>query len=151
MSHIKINTQIEILDNLGHKQVHDFKNTLNSVAEYVVKEFVLAANGTIVIWDADATGETITTFDRAIIYADGIVDLELTINDGGGTGVEEFNSIRIIKGVPLILGADDAYDTHGTDALASAATPDEVIDAIRVDEPAGSARKVTLILAKIAD
>ena len=143
MAYCKIKTEIEILDNKGQRQQHTLLNTLTSVTELMVQEFDIAADGTQIIWDPTTwTGMQISAFDRMILYADGTLDVELTINEGHAS--EELISFRLIKDVPFILGSNIAYYGH-SGGSAFAGTPD-VIDKIRVDEPNTSARKVTTIL-----
>jgi hypothetical protein len=143
MSHCKITTQVELLTDEGKKIEFDWKNTLTSVNEMRWQEFDLAANGTISIWDIDDASETIGDFDRLILSANGDVDVELVIDDDADVG-EELNSFRIVKGIPFILGADDAYANHSAGNIYGGTL--DVIEQIRIDEPDSSAKKVTLIL-----
>ena len=143
MSHCKIKTEIEILDNSGVIRRFNTSDTLTGVNEIFVQEFDLAADATQIVWDpTNWTGMQVSDFDRLILMSDGTVDVELTINEGDAN--EELNSLRVIANVPLVIGADDAYYNHSASDIFAGTL--DVIDKIRIDEPNSTARKITLIL-----
>lgn len=119
--------------------------------EAQVKDFVIDANQTMTIWDPTLSGavDSPADFDLLILIADGALDVEFITNEGDSSGAP--NSVRLAANIPLILGADDSYDNGERAQGASAAitfTPAniDVIDKIRVDEPAGAARTLKMII-----
>jgi hypothetical protein len=143
MASVRIKTSIELINSKSVRSTYYFDNLLSNVNEIFQMEFDVAADGTQIIWDpTNWTGMQISAFDRMILFADSDIDVELTVNEGDAN--EELSSFRIIKDIPFVLGADDAYYNHSaSDAFAGSL---DVIDKIRVDEPNSAATKVTLIL-----
>lgn len=88
-------------------------------------------SATVVVWDPTVTGVRPTTFGVLVLVASG-GDLELELTVGEGEATEELVSVRLAEGVPLILGADDAYRNHSA-SNAYGGTLD-VIDKIRAKE-----------------
>ena len=108
------------------------------------KEFVVAASGTQTLWDTttDST-EATSDFDFLYIIANSTIDLEFTTNEGHAS--EELCTMRVIKDVPFILGADDSYYDHSaSDAYAGTL---DVIDKIRAKEVDASSVTIRMILA----
>ena len=143
MSHIKIVSSIEILDNNGITCKIPFKYSFTSVNEILRKEVDIAANATVIIYDpVNWTGYDITKFDVFVMYSDKDLDVEMTINEGDAN--EELNSFRVVANLPFILGADDAYYNHSASNIYAGTL--DVIDKIRVDEPNGTAAKLNIII-----
>lgn len=143
MAQIRISTKIEVIDLNGKTRIHNLLYTNTSVNELREETISISANGTVVVWDpVNSTDNNITDFDTLVIFADGTLDIEFTTNEGDSN--EEISTKRIVKGAPIILGADDSYYNHSaSDAFAGTL---DVIDRIRVDEPNSTAVNLTMIL-----
>lgn len=101
------------------------------------KRYALAANATQSIWDpATDSTEATSTFSFLLLLSDGDVDVEMT-PDGSGNAFTQ----RLTSKLPLMLGADDTYRTTGFSGVLG------VINKLRLDEPAGTARTVRVIMA----
>ena len=145
MASIKITVGVDIVDNDGNTSSFLWRDALTSGSEIFKQEFDLASDGTQIIWDpTNWTGFQVTKFNRMILVADGVVDVEMTTNEGEVSGNEELATIRLARNIPFILGADDSYYNHSaSDAFGGTL---DVINKIRVDEPNSAARKITMIL-----
>lgn len=141
---IKIVTAITILDLRGQTTNLSFTDSIATLTAITQMDFAIAADQTRIIWDPTvAATENVADFDRLILIADGVLDVEMTINEGDGT--EELCSFRLTKDIPFMLGADDAWHNHSaSDAFGGTL---DVIDKIRVDEPESSAKNLKMILA----
>lgn len=140
---IKVETTITITDTFGKKNSAKYtKETTGLTAVDEGRNFNLVANETRTIWDPnnEAT-ENNADFDVLIIIADGDVDIELTVDEGGSPQV---STVRVTDQIPLILGSDDAYNASGGVGFSGTLA---LIDKIRADEPAGAARTLKLIMA----
>jgi hypothetical protein len=115
----------------GSKQV--------SFTAFEDKRFAMTADQTRIAWDPTVeTTEAVTDFDFMFAVSDGNVDMELTANEGDGS--ETVSTVRLAEDMPFTLAADDAYYNGGFGGSL------DVIDKIRFDEPASTARKVRLLL-----
>ena len=141
---IKIVTTIAITDLRGQKCDLSFTDSISTLTAITHMDFAITADQTRIIWDPTVGAtENVADFDRMILIADGILDIELTIFEGDAN--EELNSFRLVKDIPFMLGADDAWSNHSaSDAFAGTL---DVIDKIRVDEPESVAKNLKLILA----
>ena len=106
----------------------------------------LAADETKIVWDPITDGgEPMTDFNVLIVMSDGNVDLELVTDVGADVG-DEATMVRVVADLPLMLGSDvSKANVTGVDVLGTGTL--DVIDKIRVDEPATAARKVKFIMA----
>lgn len=95
----------------------------------------IAVSTSINIWTgASEPASGVQTFDFAIFIVNGNVDIEFTANDGDAN--EELDTKRVIKNVPLILGADDSYYNHSaSDAFGGTI---DIIDKIRANNPSST-------------
>ena len=143
MASLKINTDIEVVDDGGRKKTYPIRNCFTDVNEIFVQELDISASATVIVWDpTNWTGFEFTAFDRLVMFSTKDLELEMTINEGDAN--EELNSFRLIADLPFILGADDAYYNHSaSDAFAGTL---DIIDKIRVKEINGVAAKLTLIM-----
>ena len=141
---IKIVTTIAITDLRGQKCDLSFTDSISTLTAITHMDFAITADQTRIIWDPTVGAtENVADFDRMILIADGILDIELTIFEGDAN--EELNSFRLTKDIPFMLGADDAWSNHSaSDAFAGTL---DVIDKIRVDEPESVAKNLKMILA----
>jgi len=142
MGQIRIETKVTVTDDNGTVQTHSWDKTITSLSQIDVRQFSLVADATPTIWDptVEAT-ENPADFDFLLLCSDGIVDAEFTCNEGDAN--EVIQTRRLYAGVPYMLGADDSY-YGATGALGGTL---DVIDKIRLDEPASAAKKVTVIMA----
>lgn len=146
MAQIKIETIITITDEQSKKKKFTITKTITGLTAIEERDIPIAANETRVLWDpSNVTTEAMTDFDFLLVWSDGDVDLELVTDVGADVG-DEAGQVRVVSNLPFMLGADDgkanvtAVDALGTGTL-------DVIDKIRVDEPAGAARKIKMIMA----
>jgi hypothetical protein len=144
---IEILTTIIITDPVTGKarDPETYRAVITGLTAIEDKVYAISADGTKIIWDptTDAT-EAVSDFDIAILIADGVLDLEGDIDSAGDVGREQL-SARLIKNLPLMLGADDAYANHSA-GNAYGGTLD-LIERLRVDEPNSTARNLRAILA----
>ena len=119
--------------------------TVTNLSDLESSEIAIAASATNIIWDptVEAT-ERMASFDFLALISDGILDVEFTANEAAAT--EELDTKRLIDAIPLMLGADDSFYGH-TASNAFGGTLD-VIDKIRVKEPAAAARRLIIIMGK---
>ena len=144
MAQIEVLTTIKIKDTNGQSREMNFRAVISGLTSIETKEWAIAADGTQVLWDPTTdSSEAASTFDFLLAVADGTLDLETTTNEGHAS--EELSSVRLYKGLPFMLGADDSYYGHAA-SNAFGGTLD-VIDKLRADEPATAARKLTTIIA----
>ena len=143
---IKIETTITVT--LPQGDIHKFNTskTISSLTAIDMRDFAVTADQTRILWDpVNDADENMTDFDVLIAWSDGNVDLELVVDVGGDVG-DEATMVRVVADLPFMLGADDgkanvtAVDVLGTGTL-------DVIDKIRVDEPASAARNLKIIMA----
>jgi hypothetical protein len=141
---ITIQTTISYTDLSGNTHKFTETYTQGSLTDIEMRDQTIAADATKTLWDptTDAT-ESMSTFTGALLVSDGNLDGEMDIDSGGDVGREQ-NSFRLVSGLPYMLGADDAYANHSA-GNAFGGTLD-VIERIRVDEPASAARVLKMLL-----
>ena len=143
---IQVETIIQITDPTGKKLAPLRYSYVKALTAITIMDFAVTADQTRIIWDP-VTGatENVADFDTAIFVSDGVLDLEGTVDVGDEVG-NEAQTVRLVDGLPYMLGADDAFaNVTGVDALGTGTL--DVIEKWRVDEPAGAARNLKLILA----
>lgn len=96
----------------------------------------IASDATVTLWDPTDPSEDVDTFDVLFLVADGALDLELVANNGDAN--EELFTVRLQANTPFVLGADDSYYNHSANNAFGGSL--DVIDLLRVDEPASAAR-----------
>lgn len=141
--HVVVTTTVELVDSYGQRQRFNtrYSRTLSSL---VVADFSVGADATKDLWDPtrDAT-EVSSDFDFLYALSDGDLDMELETDTGAEVGREQ-GSVRLVKGLPLMLGADDSYANHSVgDAFGGTL---DVIDRLRADEPSSATRSLKLIM-----
>lgn len=141
--HVVVTTTVELVDSYGQRQRFRtrYSRTLSSL---VVADYSIGADATKDLWDPtrDAT-EVSSDFDFLYALSDGDLDMEAETDTGGEVGREQ-GSLRLVKGLPLMLGADDAYANHSVgDAFGGTL---DVVDRLRVNEPGSAARSLKLIM-----
>ena len=147
MAQVKLETTLTITDTDSAVKPIVTTNT-TSYTSYEEKEYVIAATTNKVVWDTatattDST-ETASDFDFLYIKSSGNCDVELVTDVDGDVG-NEAGTVRVVSGIPLVLGADDSYaNVTGVDALAGTL---DVIDYIRVRNPGTASITVRVILA----
>lgn len=146
MAQIKIETIITITDERSKKKTFRTTKTITGLTAIEERDLPIAADETRVLWDpSNVTTEAMTDFKFLLVWSDGDVDLELVTDIGADVG-DEAGQIRVVANLPFMLGADDGKaNVTGVDALGTGTL--DVIDRIRVDEPAGAARKIKFIMA----
>lgn len=145
MASIKVETIVTITDEQNKTKKFVISKSITSLTAIEERDYAISADATRTLWDpTNVTTEAVSDFDFALFWADGNLDLEMDIDSGGEVGREQ-NSIRLVKDLPLMLGADDAYANHSA-GNAYGGTLD-LIERFRVDEPASASRKLKAILA----
>lgn len=140
---VKIETTITVTNPQGDVHKFNTSKTVSSLTAITMMDFAITADQTRIIWDpTNVTTENVTKFDIAIFWSDGNLDLEKTTNEGDAN--EELGSIRIVSDLPYMLGADDSYYNHSASDIYAGTL--DVIDKLRVDEPASAARNLKMIL-----
>ena len=138
---ITVETRI-ILNIQGRKIVLPFVARSTSLTEIRQEHLAIEADATQVVWNPTVTGDSISDFKFLALVSDGDLDVEFTANEGDAN--EEIGTVRLTDGLPYMLGADDSYYNHSaSDAFAGTL---DVIDKIRIDEPASAARVLTFII-----
>ena len=144
MASIKTKMTITITDDQSKEKKFTITNTVSSLTALEERDYAITADQTRAIWDpTNVTTEVMTTFGFLLMWADGNVDVEFTINEGDVN--EELVSIRLVKDIPFMLGADDAFFNHSASNVWGGTI--DVIDKIRVKEPGSVARKLKVIMA----
>lgn len=146
MAQIKIQTTVTITDEQSKKKVFTVSKTITGLTAIEERDYALTASATRVLWDpVNETTEAMTDFDFALFWADGNVDLELVTDVGADNG-DEAGVVRLVSDLPTMLGSNVGYaNVTGVDALGTGTV--DVIDKIRVLEPAAAARKLKVIMA----
>ena len=140
---IRITTTFEITDPYGNVlEPIITRKTVEAITALDVRHYAITADQTRTLYDptVEAT-ENMSDFDGLAMWADGVLDVEFTANEGDAN--ETLDTKRLVADLPLMLGADDSYYNGGL-----AGTLD-VIDKIRVDEPDTAARTLHLIMWKV--
>ncbi len=124
---IKIVTTIAITDLRGQKCDLSFTDSISTLTAITHMDFAITADQTRIIWDPTVGAtENVADFDRMILIADGILDIELTIFEGDAN--EELNSFRLVKDIPFMLGADDAWSNHSASDCVHIGRPNKAHD-----------------------
>src|SRR3990167_2992290 len=142
MGQIRIETKVTVTNDNGTVSTHAWDKTITGLTAIRTSQIALPADQTRTPWDptVEAT-EDMTDFDFLLIATDGNVDVEFTCNEADAN--ETLQTRRIVSGLPYMLGADDAF-YGATGALGGTL---DVIDKLRLDEPASAAKVVTVIMA----
>lgn len=145
MAIITVSTQITIEDDDSLRRTYPFGRTVTGLTAFQgPQKLTIAANATLTIYDATEASEHVDPWTFLFLEASGILDVEFTTNEGHGD--EELATVRLVQGIPLVLGSNVSYYDHSTNN-AFGGTAD-VIDKIKVDEPSSSAVILTMMLAK---
>lgn len=119
-------------------------------AELTNDAIIIAANTVVKVWDKDESG--VGDFDFMLLAADRTLYVELTVDIGGEVGTALFTLPLLGTGVdgkyglPLMLGADDAYASDYTASFAAGTL--DLIERIRVKNlDTTNAAKLRRILA----
>jgi len=116
-----------------------------SATKWVERNLSLADATTQNVWDPLAVdNEVLDDFDLLIVRADQSVDLEFVGDDGGEVGKVIF-TLRVVKDIPLMLGADDTYANPGADDAFSGTL--DLLERLRVRNDSGSTAAIKIILA----
>lgn len=137
---VEITTTIRVTRN---NEVFTFRRnkTISFAGGVEIKHYTLAADATQIVWDPTVEStEAAADFDFLALISDGVLDLEKTTNEGDAN--EVLQTVRLTADLPYMLGADDSY-YGATGALGGTLN---VIDKLRVDEPASAARTLTVII-----
>jgi len=133
MASIKVSTRLSIVDTQSDKTTRAYEREI-SFTEAWRREIVLVTGTTAVLWDPVASSLSPSAFVALAIASEVDIDVEMTINEGDAN--EELNSLRVRANVPLVLGADDAYDNHGaSDVYAGSLS---IINKIRARNDSGA-------------
>lgn len=133
------------IDERGNRSVKAYPKTFSSLSEVENRTIDVAADGTPTIWDpSNDSGDTTEDFTYLLMVSNGVLDVEMTINEGDAN--EELISFRLAADTPFLLGADDAYYNHSASNIFAGTL--DVIDKIRVDEPNSVAVKLELEMGR---
>ncbi len=145
MSSIRLEVLMKITDERGVTKTIAIPTTLSSRSKPEERDYTIAADATQLCWDPTAVAtENPSSFSFLLIWSDGNVDVEFVTDDGGDVG-KIIWSQRVVKDVPLILGADDSYAAAAPGDDIFAGTLD-VIERIRIKDASSAERKVKVIL-----
>jgi len=138
MAVLKVWQRFEIIDLLGRK--HEGGSSVEPetvIVDGTVKDEVKTI-GAAATWDFWVTGaeEPLTDFDLLFIESDldGVM-VELTTDKGAEVGTV-VSTVELKAGKPLILNSDGSWANYTVDFAAGTL---DVIDQIRIHNPAGSA------------
>lgn len=130
-----ITTSIQVTDSdlasTSTDPIVKITKTVPSVSDYRLMRFVVAADATSILWDPNNDAAPVGSFQHLVMWADGVLDVELTTGEGEAT--EELSSFRLAANTPYMLGADDSYRNHSASDVYAGTL--DVLDKIRVDEP----------------
>ncbi len=133
MAQVKHETKTIITDTDGSVKTLKTSKTVTYTASEGVREFVVAAAATKIVWDPVTDGsEACSTFTFLYIVSNvDDVDVEFVTDLGDEVG-NEAGTVRLKADAPLVLTADDSYaDVTGVDALGTGTL--DVIDKIRIE------------------
>ena len=144
---IDLRTTVTITDTDGDSEEIARKVVLDKTitgAEVLAQKRLQIQNVTGTLWSAAGVGEPVTSFQCAILFADVVVDVELTAADGDAD--ENRFCLRLQPGFPLILGDDFTTEREaGGDAFAGTAAD---ITLIKVKERNNVLATVQMIIVK---
>ncbi len=145
MSSIRLETLLKITDERGLTRTIPIATTLSSRSKLEERDYTIADAAVQLCWDPTAVAtENPSSFSFLLIWSDGDVDVEFVTDDGGDVG-KIIWSERVVKDVPLILGADDSYAAAAPGDDIFAGTID-LIERIRIKNGSGAERKVKVII-----
>ncbi len=145
MGQIQITTIIVITDEKSQRKPLVTRKTITGLTAIEERDYAINGSSTRTIWDpANNATEVMTDFDFLFAWSDGDVFLENVADIGAENGTES-GVIKVVKDLPYMLGADDSFANY-TAGAGTAGTAD-VIDKLIVNEAAGSARKLKVIMA----
>lgn len=144
---LQIDTRITLNNELGDDtdSLMPYRKTRTFTALEDLQQIeTTISNETIVLWDATATGQTVTSFGVFCLWANQPVYVEFTTNEGHAN--EELHTFTLAANVMFCLGSDDSHYGHSaSNALGGTL---DVIDRIRVKEPNTVSTIVRAIIAK---
>lgn len=121
------------------------------LSQLVDKSIALVAATTYILWDPTLANVPVevTSFDLLVLLSDvDGVDIEFTSNEDDA-GERQF-TMRLQAGVPLILGADDAYFNAAVGSAGDAYSGTlDVIDRLRAKHNGADAGTLRMWLGKI--
>ena len=145
MSSFKIVTTIETINSAGNMKDQSWSAQTTSLDNVEWSNVALTEAATKFVWNPTVWSDfRPSTFSVLAMIADGNLDVEMTINTGDSA--VEYNSFRLVKNVPFVLAADDAYYDHASTTDAAFGGTLDIIDAIRVSEPSTAAVNLTMIM-----
>ncbi len=145
MAQIQITTIVTITDEKSQPKRMVTRKTITGLTAIEERDYAINSNSTRTIWDpTNVDTEVMTDFDFLFAWSDGNVFLENVADIGADNGAES-GVIKVVKDLPYMLGSDDSFANY-TAGAGTAGTAD-VIDKLIVNEAAGSARKLKVIMA----
>lgn len=147
MASISLTTRLLVTGPDGTEVEFDYHNKqVTGLTAYSATWHRFSGSDTITVFDPTNDNlNPILDFDFLYIYAKtGNVDVEFTCNEGNAN--EALSVVRVVAGVPLVLGADDSiYGTAANQGLTGGSA--DVIDKIRILDVSAAANDVLVLLA----
>lgn len=145
MSSFKVETMITTIDSAGKQTRKSWSAATASLTDVQWKNISISNGAVKFVWNPTVWSDyEPSLFSVLTMVADGNLDVEMTINTGDAN--LEYNSFRLAKNYPFVLGADDAYYNHAATTDAAFGGTLDVIDSIRVAEPSTGSVNLTMIL-----
>ena len=148
MAIVSIQTQLIYEDSNGTRHAYPWSRTITGLTSFEPPQLIaVAADASKVpIYNAEDATEQVDPWTFLLLHSTGDLDVELTCNSDDNDRLERF-TLRLVKGVPLVLGSNVSYDNHHADSAFVGSAVD-VIDKIVVDNPAATAQTLTMALGK---
>jgi hypothetical protein len=146
MSSFKVVTTVETVNNAGTSQSQTWIAAQGNLDDVIWKDISISKGAVKFVWNPTVWADfSPSLFSVLALISDGNLDVEMTINSGDAD--VEYNSFRLVKDTPFVLGADAAYYDHSAISDAAFGGTLDVIDAIRVAEPSTAAVNLTMIMS----
>ena len=145
MSSFKVTTTIETINSFGVPKKQSWTAVQTSLTN-VEWTNVNMTNGAVkFVWNPTVWSDfRPSVFSVLALVSTGNLDVEMTINTGDGN--VEYNSFRLVKDTPFVLGADDAYYNHAATTDAAFGGTLDIIDSLRVAEPSTAAVNLMMVM-----
>lgn len=146
MTSIRVENLTKFTDERGITERTPVSVTLGSRSKPEKRDYSIPDATVVNCWDPLATDtENPQSFSFLEIWADGLVHVEFTVDDGGEVGKVVF-TLPVIADLKFQLGSDASFANPGADDAFSGTL--DLIERIRIKNLSGATRKVQVRIAE---
>jgi len=145
MSSFKVVTTIETVGISGNKKDQSWTAVTASLTDVVWSNVQVSTSARIFIWNPTVWPDfTPTAYATLMLVANGTLDVEMGIQVGDAA--VEYNSFRLVKDTPMVLGSNAGYYDHASTTDAAFGGTLGTINSIRVDEPGTESVNLVMVM-----